>query len=192
MIEDDSLDFEPEIIEKLEDLRARLSDILYNIADDFSESNEAIATSEDVYQEEIPQQEASQQDNSELPDTREIDESIKKQFSELDENFMYLGVLKNMSLPEATQLFEGKSEEILKLSKLVWEKEKYPEYNKVFELLGEDYEKITKMLHASDALDPIYENLRIVHENLEEMRDKKIALEKGKEKVTELIKKRKS
>lgn len=182
---------EPEYLGKLEEIRIRLADILFNLADDFIQKNEELTSFKDTPQEQAPQKNETDEkyaDELEVHLLKEIEDAIKKQFESLDESFMYLGILKNMPLPEAMQLFKEKSDKISDISKLSWNKQEYPDHQKLFEMLGEDYQEIKKILHAGDAIDPIYDKLKTVHEYLAKLRDNSMGYEEVKQKIMELIK----
>ena len=100
-----------------------------------------------------------------------ISDNISTAFRELDDSFMYLGVLKKLPLPEATKFFEEKFLRILKLFEKVWKSQAYPEKDTVFSSAGEDFSKLNKLIHSGDAVEPIYEGLKTVYENVEQFRD---------------------
>jgi len=180
----------PELTGKLEEIRIRLADILFNLADDFIQRNEALDLLEETAVEQpspIDNDEEKAADEMESHLLKEVEAVIKQQFESLDESFMYLGILKNMPLPEAMQLFKEKSDRISDISRLSWNRQEYPDHQKLFEMLGEDYQEIKKILHAGDAIDPIYDKLKTVHEYLVKLRDKSIGYEEVKQKILELI-----
>ena len=84
----------------------------------------------------------------------EIEKRIAHLLAQVEESFTYLGVLKNTPLMEAMQAFEKKIENIIGLSEKIWRKEDFPERDKLFSELGEDYQKILNLIHANDALNP--------------------------------------
>jgi hypothetical protein len=107
-----------------------------------------------------------------IPDPLKIVmENIGSGFSELKDSFMYLGVLKKMPLPEAAVFFNNKFDKILLYFEQVWEHKDYPEKEEVFFQIGEDYEKLTKLIHSGDAIKPIYENLKLMYQNMVELRN---------------------
>ncbi|MBN1277029.1 MAG: hypothetical protein JXA35_06020 [Deltaproteobacteria bacterium] len=180
----------PELSGKLEDIRIRLADILFNLADDFIQRNEDLDLLEETAAEQpspIDNDEERAADEMESHLLKEVEAVIKQQFESLDESFMYLGILKNMPLPEAMQLFKEKSDRISDISRLSWNRQEYPDHQKLFEMLGEDYQEIKKILHAGDAIDPIYDKLKTVHEYLVKLRDKSMGYEEVKQKILELI-----
>jgi len=180
----------PELTGKLEEIRIRLADILFNLADDFIQRNEDLDLLEETAVEQpspIDNDEEKAADEMESHLLKEVEAVIKQQFESLDESFMYLGILKNMPLPEAMQLFKEKSDRISDISRLSWNRQEYPDHQKLFEMLGEDYQEIKKILHAGDAIDPIYDKLKTVHEYLVKLRDKSIGYEEVKQKILELI-----
>jgi hypothetical protein len=94
----------------------------------------------------------------------------------LDDSFMYLGVLKKLSLPESNQFFEEKFFILLKLFERVWENEGYPEKEQVFSMAGEDYSTLNRLIHSGDALQPIYEGLKNVYANVERFKTSGMSL----------------
>jgi len=191
MSKNESTTLDPQIAGKLEEIRIRLADILFNLADDFIQKNEDLDSLKDSPQEQATQtNDAEDKAADELENhlLKEVEQVIKEQFESLDESFMYLGILKNMPLPEAMELFKEKSDRISDISRLSWNKQEYPDHQKLFEMLGEDYHEIKKILHAGDAIDPIYDKLKTVHEYLTKLRDKSMGYEEVKMKILELIK----
>ena len=71
-----------------------------------------------------------------------IKQQISSGFKELEESFMYLGVLKKLALPEARGFFESKFDGILSLFHQIWENQAFPEKDHLFNAIGEDYEKL--------------------------------------------------
>ena len=100
-----------------------------------------------------------------------VRENIATAFKELDDSFIYLGVLKKLSLPEATRFFEEKFFSLLKLFEKVWDNETYPEKEQVFSIAGEDFSVLNQLIHSGDAIAPIYEGLKTVYVNVERLRD---------------------
>jgi len=206
---DDHRELESDLIKKIEKIRARLSDIFFNLADDFAEKNEISGAREKPFTDngsvgsEPVSIELTPVDSSKLSEKysrvdffevledvseddnfiKEIEKRILKKFNDLDESFMYLGILKNLPLPDSSQLFEEKFEVIIELSEDVWESRKYPARKELFVKLGENYENIENLIHANDALDPIYEGVKHVYEDLEQLRDSGVSFEEGKEKI---------
>jgi len=210
---DDHRELESDLIKKLEKIRARLSDIFFNLADDLAERNEISAAREEPFPNngsvelEPVSIELTPVDSSKLSEKssrvdffevledvseddnfiKEIEKRILKKFNDLDESFMYLGILKNLPLPDSSKLFEEKFEEIIELSKDVWKNRKYPARKELFVKFGEDYENIENLIHANDALDPIYEGLKQVYEDLEQLRDSGVSFEERKEKIKSIF-----
>lgn len=102
---------------------------------------------------------------------KEACQNVTRAFRELDDSFMYLGVLKKMSLPESNRFFEEKFSILLKLFEMVWENKTYPEKELVFAMAGEDYSILNKLIHAGDATQPIYDGLKSVYGNVEQFKD---------------------
>ena len=98
-------------------------------------------------------------------------QNISSGFKELDESFMYLGVLKKMALPDAMRFFEKKFDSLLKFFERIWDNKAYPDMEKIFGAIDEDYQKLKNLIHSGDAIQPIYDNLKKVYENVEEFRD---------------------
>ena len=127
-------------------------------------------------------------DNDQL---KAVSENISLAFKDLDDSFMYLGVLKKLPLPEATRFFEEKFGMILQLFEKVWENQAYPEKDIVFSLAGEDFSKLKKLIHSGDAVEPIYEGLKTVYENVEQFRDFGLKQPDAMEALKEIFKTRK-
>lgn len=213
MAGDDHRELESDLIKNLEKIKARLSDIFFNLADDLAERNKISAAQEEdssnngsialepVSVELTPvdssgvSEACSQvdyfevvEDGSEDDDfIKEIEERILKKFNDLGESFMYLGILKKLTLPDAMKVFEEKFELILKLSEDIWKSRVYPDRERLFVEIGEDYENLKKLTHANEALDPIYDGLKQVYEDLEQLRDSGLGLEEGKEKIKSIF-----
>ena len=100
-----------------------------------------------------------------------LSDNISTAFKELDDSFMYLGVLKKLPLPDATRFFENRFPDILLLFEKVWKNETYPEKEVVFSIAGEDFSELNKLIHSGDAIQPIYEGLKTVYENVEEFKN---------------------
>ena len=116
----------------------------------------------------------------------DLEQSIAEELGKVEESFMYLGVLKNTPLMEAMQAFENAFQRVIDLYAELWGKngnEAYPSRDRLFIALGEDYDKIKNLIHGNEALDPIYEGLRQVHECLLKMREDGMSWEEGKERL---------
>lgn len=114
-------------------------------------------------------------DPSESPPDAHLDklkQHITETFKDLDESFMYLGVLKKMSLPDARELLENKKNVVLKLFEKIWEHQTYPAEERIFMDVGEDYPKLKKLIHSGDAIKPIYDGLKTIYHSVEQFRDK--------------------
>lgn len=122
---------------------------------------------------------------------KSISGNISQAFRELDDSFMYLGVLKKLPLPEATRFFEEKFISILKLFEKVWENQSYPEKEVVFSLSGEDFSQLKKLIHSGDAVEPIYDGLKTVYENVEQFRDSGMSQPDAMESLKEIFQNRK-
>ncbi len=101
----------------------------------------------------------------------DTEKNIVGQLIEIEESFTYLGVLKDLPLMDAMQAFEKASTKVIELSERIWEEQEFPDRRELFTELGEDYDKIEKLLHANDALDPIYNGLKQILRYLEQLRD---------------------
>ena len=106
-----------------------------------------------------------------------VKQNILSGFKELEESFMYLGVLKKLALPDARRFFESKFDDILKLFHQIWENQVYPEKDQLFYSIGEDYQKLNRLIHSGDAINPIYDNLKTVYQNVEHLRDAGFSLQ---------------
>jgi hypothetical protein len=118
-------------------------------------------------------------------------EDITQTFKELDDSFMYLGVLKKLSLPESNRFFEEKFFFLLKLFEKVWDHETYPEKDQVFSMAGEDYSTLNQLIHSGDAIQPIYDGLKAVFSNVEQFRDSGLSLPESISTLKTLFKNRK-
>jgi hypothetical protein len=118
-------------------------------------------------------------------------ENITHTFKELDDSFMYLGVLKKLSLPESNRFFEEKFFFLLKLFEKVWDNEAYPEKDQVFSIAGEDYSTLNQLIHSGDATQPIYDGLKNVYSNVEQFRDSGLSLPESIHTLKTLFKNRK-
>ncbi len=105
------------------------------------------------------------------PQLKNIKDLICSGLKELDDSFMYLGVLKKQPLPDAMVFFETKIQHVYALLEGVWENRAFPGKKQLFSEIGEDYIKLTRLIHSGDAINPIYENLKNVYENVEALRD---------------------
>ena len=112
-------------------------------------------------------------------------------FRELDDSFMYLGVLKKLALPDAMAFFEKKFDVILKFLDRIWDNEPYPDKEQLFCAIGEDYQKLTTLIHSGDAIQPIYDQLKNVYNNTEKFKDLGIGLQQAMEILRELFNNRK-
>ena len=117
---------------------------------------------------------------------KEIERRIAHQLAQIEESFTYLGVLKNTPLMEAMQAFEKKIGSIIGLSDKIWRQEDFPERDKLFADLGEDYQNILNLIHANDALNPIYDGLKQIYDDMAQFRDMGLSLEEAKEKLKEI------
>ncbi|MCP4755676.1 MAG: hypothetical protein GY866_32840, partial [Proteobacteria bacterium] len=121
---------------------------------------------------------------------KEQEENIKKAFKELEDSFMYLGVLKKMALPMAMMLLESNYDNSLKIFKIAWNGQSFPPHEELFSTLNEDYGELTKMANADDVIHPISDQMKVVFENLEQLRDAGMSWEEGKEKILECFQNR--
>ena len=116
----------------------------------------------------------------------EIERRIAKEIKELDESFTYMEVLRNKPLMEATQAFRLRAEKLVSMSGRVWKDAPFPDRESLFRELGEDYEKLLKMLHSDDALKPIYNSLKKIYDDLVQLRDMGLSEKEGKKKLVEI------
>jgi hypothetical protein len=114
----------------------------------------------------------SAESKCDLDDSRlkKIEDEILSGIKELDESFMYLGVLKKLSLPEAMGFFAKKMQHIHVLFGDIWTNQGFPEKETLFSKIDEDYVKMTRLIHSGDAINPIYNNLKSIYENIETLR----------------------
>ncbi len=120
----------------------------------------------------------------------DTEKNIAAQLKEIEESFTYLGVLKDMPLMDAMQGFENASNKIIELSERTWKEQKFPDRRGLFSELGENYENIEKLLHANDALNPIYIGLEKIYRYLERLRDAGVSLAEAKERLKAIIESR--
>ncbi len=121
---------------------------------------------------------------------KEIEDKIKKAFKELEDSFMYLGVLKKMALPMAMMLLETKYDNTLKIFENAWNGQAFPPHGELFAALDEDYEDLARMANADDVIHPISNHMKEVFDNLGSLRDAGLSWEEGKEKITDLFQNR--
>lgn len=110
----------------------------------------------------------------------EVAASLEKQFTTLKDNFMYLGVLKSLPLPEAMGLFDARWDGIEDLADRAWQRMDYPVREELFALLSEEYSRIETLVHANDALNPIYNGLERVYDDLQRLRDAGMDADQGR------------
>ena len=122
----------------------------------------------------------------------DVQKEIAEQLVQIEESFLYLGVLKKTPLMEAMSLYDDKFEMILALSNKVWgEKAPYPEREDLFAAVGETYEQIASLLHANDALNPIYDGIKNIYGYFESLRDAGMGREEAVARVAEINNNRK-
>jgi hypothetical protein len=100
-----------------------------------------------------------------------VKENISSEFKALDENFMYLGVLKKLALPDAMKFFKTRLPLILLLLEKVWENKAYPEKEALFSQIGEDYPSLSRLIHSGDAVAPIYEHSKNLYTCVEQLKE---------------------
>ncbi len=111
------------------------------------------------------------------------EKDIADQLIEIEESYTYLGILKDLPLMDAMQAFEKASAKIIKLSERIWKEQEFPDRRGLFTELGEDYDEIEKLLHANDALDPIYNGLKQIFRYLEQLRDDGVSLAEAQDRL---------
>ncbi len=121
---------------------------------------------------------------------KEQEDNIKKAFKELEDSFMYLGVLKKMALPMAMMLLETKYDNTLKIFEKAWNGQSFPSHEELFAALDEDYDELAKMTNANDVIHPISDQLKVAFDNLGLLRDSGMSWEEGTEKISELFQNR--
>ncbi len=113
----------------------------------------------------------------------ELERKILNHLDKIEESFTYLGVLKDLPLMESMQLFDNAFERFLNLAGRIWDNKGYLDRKELFDEIGEDYNKIKNLIHANDALSPIYNGFRAVYKYLEQLNDQGATLEEGREKI---------
>lgn len=71
---------------------------------------------------------------------------------------------------EAMTIYDDKFDSIMALSNLIWEENAaYPERDELFAAVGETYDDIANLLHANDALNPIYDGIKVIFEYFQKL-----------------------
>ncbi len=104
-----------------------------------------------------------------LPDS--LESTLKPLYQDLDESFMYLGVLKKIPLPDAMKLFVERFDAVVSVLASTWESGFFPEDGALFASLGEDHEQIKTLVHAEDAIGPIRASIRKIHDTISPLRE---------------------
>jgi hypothetical protein len=122
----------------------------------------------------------------------ESEKTITYHFICIEESLTYLGVLKNLPLMEATQVFESKLDKIIEigLSAMTGDNREFPAREELFSRLDEDLAEIENLLHANEALDPIYDGMKLIFKEMEQLHDSGMSLEEGRKKLRQLFENR--